>query len=404
MSTSFLYHAFGIRGYKHVSTSYDEGKVTFKIHQRKTDLCCPECGSREVVCKGTVTRSFRAVPIGLKPVFIVLAVQRVFCRACNALKQVQTGFADPRRSYTRQFERYVLELSKKMTIQDVAEHLKVSWDVIKDIQKRNLTRRFSRPKLRKLKQIAIDEICIGHGPQYLTVVLDLRSGAVVFVGDGKGAEALEPFWKRLKASRAQLQAVATDMSPAYISAVRDNLPGVALVFDHFHIVKLYNEKLSNLRRRLYREACSKGDKDVIKGTRWLLLKNPENLDEDRNELQRLEKALELNKPLATAYYMKEELRLLWSQPDKQKAYEFLIDWIYRAGSSGIDMLRRFAKTLATHLDGILAYYDHRISTGPLEGTNNKIKTMKRQAYGFRDTEFLKLKIMGIHTTRYALVG
>jgi transposase len=194
------------------------------------------------------------------------------------------------------------------------------------------------------------------------------------------------------------------MSPAYISAVRDNLPGVALVFDHFHIVKLYNEKLSNLRRRLYREACSKGDKDVIKGTRWLLLKNPENLDEDRNELQRLEKALELNKPLATAYYMKEELRLLWSQPDKQKAYEFLIDWIYRAGSSGIDMLRRFAKTLATHLDGILAYYDHRISTGPLEGTNNKIKTMKRQAYGFRDTEFLKLKIMGIHTTRYALVG
>ena len=404
MSTSLLYHAFGIRGYKHVNSSYGGSKVTFKIHQRKTDLCCPECGSREVVCKGTVTRSFRAVPIGLKPVFIVLAVQRVFCKACSALKQVQTGFADRRRSYTRQFERYALELSQKMTIQDVAAHLKVSWDVIKDIQKRNLTRRFSRPKLRKLEQIAVDEICIGHGQQYLTVVLDLRTGAVVFVGDGKGADALEPFWKRLKRCRAKLRAVAIDMSPAYIRAVRENLPGVTVVFDHFHIVKLFNEKLSNLRRQLYRQACSQGNKDVIKGTRWLLLKNPENLDESRNELQRLQKALELNKPLATAYYMKEDLRQLWSQPDKQKAYEFLIDWIYRAGSSGIDMLRRFAKTLATHLDGILAYYDYRISTGPLEGTNNKIKTMKRQAYGFRDIEFLKLKIMGIHATRYALVG
>jgi transposase len=404
MSTSLLYHAFGIRGYMYVNTSYDEGKVIFQIYKRKTDLCCPECGSRDVVRKGTVTRSFRAVPIGLKPVFIVLAVQRVLCRTCNTLKQIKTGFADWRRSYTRQLERYALELSRYMTIQDVAAHLKVSWDVIKDIQKRNLTRRFCRPKLRNLEQIAVDEICIGHGPQYLTVVLDLRTGAVVFVGDGKGADALEPFWKRLKGCRAKLRAVAIDMSPAYIRAVRENLPGVAVVFDHFHIVKLFNEKLSDLRRRLYRKACSQGDKDVIKGTRWLLLKNPENLDESRNELQRLQKALELNKPLAAAYYMKEDLRQLWSQPDKQKAYEFLIDWIYRAGSSGIDMLRRFAKTLATHLDGTLAYYDYRISTGPLEGTNNKIKTMKRQAYGFRDIEFLKLKIMGIHATRYALVG
>ena len=150
-----------------------------------------------------------------------------------------------------------------MTIQDVAKHLKVSWDVIKDIQKQNLSRRFGRPELRNLEQIAVDEICIGHGPQYLTVVLDLGTGAVVFVGDGKGAEALEPFWRRLKGLGAKLRAVAIDMSPAYIRAVRENLPGVAVVFDHFHIVKLFNQKLSNLRRRLYRKACSQGDKEVI---------------------------------------------------------------------------------------------------------------------------------------------
>ena len=123
-----------------------------------------------------------------------------------------------------------------------------------------------------------------------------------------------------------------------------------------------------------------------------------------NEKDRLEAALTLNKPLATAYYMKEDLRLVWKQEDRAKAETFLDDWIRRASVSRISMLKTFAKTLSVHKKGILAYYDFPISTGPLEGTNNKIKTMKRQTYGFRDTEFLKLKIFAIHRTKYALVG
>ena len=404
MSTSLLYHAFGVRGYQYVSSSYKVGKVTFRIAKRKQDLACPVCGSHRVIRKGTVKRWFHSVPIGSKPVNIVLAVQRVQCLVCDSLRQVKLGFADSRRTYTRQFERFALELSRHMTIKDVARHLNVSWDIIKDIQKRHLTRRFSRPKLKKLEQIAIDEICIGKGHRYLTIVMDLRTGAVVFVGDGKGADSLQPFWRRLKASRAQVKAVAIDMSPAYIRAVTDNLPQAHLVFDRFHIIKLFNEKLSKLRRELFHKLSSRQDKDIIKGTRWLLLKNPENLDESRSEPQRLEKALEINKPLAAAYYMKEDLRRLHIQDDKKKARAFLLDWIYRAGSSGVKMLRRFARTLAIHMEGILAYYDRPISTGPLEGTNNKIKTMKRQAYGFRDLEFFKLKIMGLHLTKYALVG
>jgi len=290
-----------------------------------------------------------------------------------------------------------------MTILDVARHLGVSWDVIKDIQKRNLKKRFSRPKLRKLKQIAIDEISIGRGHHYLTIVLDLVSGAVVFVGDGKGTEALEPFWKRVRKAKAKIKAVAIDMSPSYISAVWRHLPEAAIVFDHFHIIKLFNDGLSDLRRKLYHEA-EVMEKKVIKGTRWLLLKNSENLDEKRNEPRRLKEALEFNQPLATAYYMKEDLRQFWKQADKKTAENFLVDWVYRAGSSGISMLKKFARTLALHRTGILAYYDYPISTGPLEGTNNKIKTMKRQAYGFRDLEFFKLKIMAIHESKYALVG
>ena len=191
---------------------------------------------------------------------------------------------------------------------------------------------------------------------------------------------------------------------AYIAAVQKHLPKAALVFDRFHIVKLFNEKLSNLRRELHREASDLLQKKVLKGIRWLLLKNPENLDDNRNERQRLAEALRLNEPLATAYYMKEDLRQFWDQPDKATARRVLADWIARAMVSGIRMLQEFAKTLAAHRSGLLAYYDFPISTGALEGTNNKIKTMKRQAYGFRDIEFLKLKILAIHETKFALVG
>lgn len=254
MSTSFLYHGFSIRGYQYVSTDYKSGTVIFKIKHNPKKLTCSNCGSQKVNRQGHAVRQFRAVPIGAKPVWITLAIQRIFCLVCGLTRQVKIGFADPRRSYTKAFERYALELSKHMTIQDVSRHLGVSWDVIKDIQKRNLHKRFAKPRLHKLKQIAIDEISIGKGHRYLTIVLDLETGAVVFVGDGKGAEALEPFFKRLKYQRSKIEAVAIDMSPAYIAAVMENLPKAKIVFDHFHIIKLYNNYLSDFRRKLYHEA------------------------------------------------------------------------------------------------------------------------------------------------------
>jgi transposase len=403
MSTSLLYHAFDIRGYQYVNTKYQGGAVIFKIRQEHEELRCPVCGARKVIRRGQVQRRFRTKPIGKTPVWIALTVQRVFCLLCSSLRQVKVKFANERRSYTKAFARYALELSRHMTIKDVARHLNVSWDVIKDIQKRYLQKHFARPKLKKLKQIAIDEISIGKGHRYLTIVLDLNSGAVVYVGEGKGAEALERFWKILRRQKVRLEAVATDLSPAYISAVLTHIPKAVHVFDHFHLIKLYNDGLSDLRRKLYHEA-ELMQRQVLKGSRWLLLKNPENLDPNHREHERLASALELNQPLALAYYMKEHLRQIWMQPDKTTATQVLQDWVQRAFASGISMLIKFAKTVALYRMGILAYYDYHISTGPLEGTNNKIKTMKRQAYGFRDLEFFKLKILALHRTKYALVG
>jgi len=296
MSTSFLYHAFGIRGYRYVRTDYQDGQVIFTIEQEPETCRCSACGSRRVISRGQVERRFRSLPIGSRATFIDLAIPRVECLACGLVRQVKIAFADPRRSYTKAFERYALELSRRMTIRDVAVHLGVSWDVIKDIQKRDLSRRSAKPKLKHLRFIAIDEIAVAKGHRYLTVVMDLETGAVVFVGNGRGADALKPFWKRLRPSKAKIEAVAMDMSGAYQSAVMTHLPKAQIVFDHFHVIKLFNDKLSDLRRGLYREATDVLHKEVLKGTRWLLLKNPENLDEKKDEKRRLEEALALNQP------------------------------------------------------------------------------------------------------------
>jgi transposase len=404
MSTSLLYHAFGIRGYQYTRTDYQDGQTIFTIHQDPETCRCSACGSPQVRSRGRVERRFRTVPIGRRATLVVLPIPRVECQACGVVRQVKIPFADARRSYTSSFERYALELGRRMTIRDVAAHLGVSWDVIKDIQKRDLARRFAKPKLKHLRHLAIDEIAIAKGHRYLTVVLDLDSGAVVFVGDGKGAKALKPFWKRLRGSQAKIEAVAMDMAPAYREAVATHLPKATIVFDRFHIMKLFNEKLSDLRRALHREATDGMQKQVLKGTRWLLLKASENLDQEKDEKSRLDEALALNKSLAVAYYLKEDLRQFWEQPGKKFATLFLDGWLKRAEASGIKMLQQMAQTLAAHRSGLLAYYDVMITSGPLEGTNNKIKTMKRQAYGFRDREFFELKILAIHESKYELVG
>lgn len=404
MSTSLLYHAFGVRGYIYKATEYREGRILFRVRHNHKRLRCPECNSRRVVRRGCVEREFRSVPIGGKPVVIRLGVQRVLCLQCGVLRQVHLGFAEARRCYTRSFERYVLALSQRMTILDVSRHLGVSWDIVKEIQKRYLTRRFSRPRLKDVRYLAIDEIAIRKGHKYLTVVLDMESGAVVFVGDGKGAESLLPFWRRLRRSRAQVKAVAVDLSPAYTSAILAHLPEAVIVYDHFHVIKLFNDALSNLRREIQRQAQTKEGKQAVKGIRWLLLKRSENLDETKNERQRLETALELNAPLAAGYYLKEDLGQLWKQPNKGIANRFLDGWIERALAANIPLITTFTRTLKRHRQGILAYYDYRITTGPLEGVNNKIKTLKRQAYGYRDIAFFKLRILGLHESKYALVG
>jgi transposase len=390
----------GIRGYTFVRQQIVSGGVEFYISLADAKLSCPCCHSTNVWKKGDKERRFRSLPFGRKTVTIVLEVPRVYCHDCGVTRQIHITFAKEHKRYTRFFERYVLDLLQSMTVQDVARHLGLSWNTVRDIEKEALQRDFAKPSLKDVTHIAIDEIAIGKGHKYLTIVMDLHSGRVIFVGDGKGADALIPFWKRLKKSRTKIVAVCSDMSTAYISAIRAHLPDAIHVFDRFHIVKLFNEKMTALRRRLYGEAKDKTEKDALKGIRFDLLKR----EPDEKATERLENALALHADLAVAYTLKEQMYELWEQDDEEDAFKFLCEWIEDAQWSQIPEMIAFAKILRKYNREILNYYDVEITSGPLEGLNNKIKTMKRQAYGFRDKEYCKLKILAIHKARYALLG
>ena len=190
-----------------------------------------------------------------------------------------------------------------------------------------------------------------------------------------------------------------------------HLPQAKLVFDPAvertgHVIKLMNEKLTALRRDLYRELKDHLHRDVLKGIRWLLLKNPENLAKtDRiDELARLQEALKLNEPLAIAYYLKEELRQFWKQSSKRAAEQFSEDWCRRADATSTRQLHTISKTLKAHRTGLLNWYDEPISTGPLEGINNKIGALQRRAYGYRNYEHLKQRLLTLHHTKFSLVG
>lgn len=260
---------------------------------------------------------------------------------------------------------------------------------------------------RKVRYIAIDEFAVQKGHQYMTVVMDLETKRALYVKKGKNGASLTQFWKQIRKQRVKLKAVAIDMSAAYIKSVTDNVGFDKIVLDWFHIKKKVNFEIDELRREMYKEEERLGVRKVMKGYRWLLLKNSENLKVEKNEKEKLEKVLKMNKPLATMYYMKEELTTMWWQGGKSNSEKYLKDWVYRAINSGIKQLVKVGNMIGSFKTAILRWFDFDISlsTGPLEGFNNKIKVLKRKAYGYRDIDYFGLKIFDLHNYRlkYALM-
>ena len=289
-----------------------------------------------------------------------------------------------------------------MTILDVAELTGLCWDTVKKLVKERLAKDYAHIRLKELQRLAIDEIYLGRKQKYLTLVIDQESGRIIWVGRGRAGEALSGFWRRLQASGAKIEAVAMDMSQAYARTVTRHLPEALIVFDRFHVMQLMNEKLDDLRRQLVREAESEDAKVAIKGTRWLLLYRRDNLPQSK--ARELEKALERNRPLATAYLLKEELALAWEQGSWEAMAEFCGAWCQKAIASGIDQLISMAQSLTDHAEGLLGYTVTLMTNGRMEGINRKIKTMLRQFYGLRDDDFLRLKLYALHESKHKLVG
>ena len=405
MSTSLVYHAFGGKAYRYLRSEYVDGAVHLHVEKKESYRCCAACRSRVVISDGNETSTVKTLPIGRKAVFLVLHLKVLVCRKCGARRNESREVADPRKSYTRAFARFALDLLREMTMYAASVFLGVGWDLVKEILRTNLERRAERRSFRKVRRIAIDEFALRKGHNYMTVVLDLDTGHVLFVAEGRDKKCLEPFFRRLRYARAKLEAVAIDMSDAYINAVRDYWKKpVAVVHDHYHLIANMNRAIDFVRREEQNRHEREG-KAVIKGARYLLLYGRETLAKRKPErLAELDELLAANETLNRAYLLKESLRLLWSHGTKQAARDFVETWVADARAVGNKHMSVFADTLEKHADSVLAWYDHPITTGPLEGLNNKIKVLKRKAYGYRDAAFFALRLLFIHESKMELAG
>lgn len=253
MSNSLLFHTQGIRGFDHLKWDWSGGQVTASIIRRKNGFSCSRCRSSNVTATPVSRRTVRAMPLGNKPFDLDVRMHRLKCHDCGAYLMESLPFiSSPRMHITRTLERTLVELRAEMSISAVASYFKLDWKTAKEAEKRHLQRKYRTIRLADVQIIGIDEIHIGRS-RYKTIVRDLQSGAVLHVGDGRGAEALKRFQRRLASSSAQIETVAMDMAAGYAAWVRDCLPDATVVYDHFHLIKLMNDKVDAVRRRTVAE-------------------------------------------------------------------------------------------------------------------------------------------------------
>ena len=399
MSTRLLYHTHGGKDLHYCRFETEGGIDFYYATVLPNYIKCPTCGNKDVIKKGIRRRIFSSVPTGHRANKIIVDINRVYCSKCNKIAQVKLIFADKMKSYTKRLEQAILIDSDRMCIRDLANRYKLNYDSCYKIIINNLKERYSSIDLTGITKLAIDEILFKHGHKYVTIVINYDNGKIIYAELGKHAGALKNFYEQLTPEGcAKIEAVSMDMSQAYISSVEKNLPNAKIIFDHFHVIKLLNTHLSNLRTELAHQLSKEGKKYLF-GIRWLLLKNRDNLLDERNERERLDKALDDNKPLSTGYYLKEAIRQIWLQPDKISAKKVIDDWIISSKASNINQLEKMGETLKKYEYGILNWYDYKITSGQMEGINNKIKVLMRNSYGIRNFEVFKLHLFALHESR-----
>lgn len=365
---------------------------------------------REMICDGCGHVAHRVhecnerwvsdLPILDAATHLLVWRRRVWCNHCGGPKLERLSWLGRNRRTTRRLEESVARLCEMLPVGHVAEFYGLHWDTVKAIDKNSLQDRLGPVDLSGVTAIGMDEFAIHKGHRYATVVVDLLRKRVLWVGQGRSRESIRPFFELLgEEGRKRLQAVAMDMNGAYEEEVRHQCPQAEVVFDLFHVVAKYGREVLDRVRldEAKRVGEDKEARKVIKSSKWLLLRNRENLKRPEDHV-RLDELLEANQALMMAYVLKDALKQLWTFRDAAQARTSWEQWCAQAMESGIEPLILFAKRLQPYLEGILAHCRWPFHTSLLEGINNKIKVIKRMAYGFRDEEYFFLKI------RYAFPG
>jgi transposase len=353
---------------------------------------CSACGCRLGRVHARATRWVRDLKLAEHEVLLEVPHRRCYCRTCQRTRAEALDFVARFARVTTRLARFVAELCKVLSVTDVARHLRLDWKLVKRCDRAALEAEFGETKTGGLRLLAVDEIAIKKGHRYMTVVLDYETGRVVWLGEGRKTETLAGFFKHMTAQeRAQVEAVAMDMWRPFEQAVRENLPNARIIYDLFHVVATYSrEVLDPVRTAAYRQAADSEERRFIKGSRFVLYKNEENLTPAQRP--RLHDLLRVNEDIATAYLLKDALKEIWRTRRPWAARRALRRWCELATESGLKPLIRFADKLLRHARGIIAHAVYPIHTSRLEGINNRIKVLKRVAYGFHDPVYFSLKV------------
>jgi transposase len=364
--------------------------VIYMKPDKRFSPICHQCGSIAHRVHSQDSRTIRDLAMAATAVRIFLWFRKVFCPQCGHYVVEDLEFVRPYQRVTLRLARYIYELCKVMTVTEVATHLGLDWKTVKNIDKAFLEEEYGETDYDGLRILAVDEIATRKGHHYMTVVLDYETGRVIWMAEGRGSDTLKAFFDGMTPEQVKgLEAVAMDMWDPYIKAVQEAAPHVKIVFDLFHVVASFSRVIDKVRMDEYRKA-SKENQDVFKGAKYLLLKNRPRLK--RSEKAHLAELLRINENLTILMILKEKLKTIWKYKRRGWARKALGVWCSIAGLVENPEVDRFIGRLHKYDYGILNHCEYQIHTSRLEGVNNKIKVIKRKAYGFHDGRYFMLKV------------
>ncbi len=366
-------------------------RILIELIREPGPMVCSGCGRAYNQYHDWEERSVLDVPVLDAETELLIQRFRVACPSCGP-KVEHLPWLDKYARVTNRLAASVARLCRVLPVKHVAEFYGLGWDAVKRIDKAWLKATLPEPDLTALEFLAMDEFAVKRGHRYATIFVEPHRKEVLWVCRGRSREDIRPFFEKVGAAGCrQIKAVAMDMSAAYEAEVKFQCPGADIVYDFFHVVAKYGrEVIDKVRTAEASRHVNRRDRQVIKGSRWLLLRNGVNLK--RRDRVRLRELLAVNRRLATVYVLKDDLKTLWDYRSPNWAMRFFREWYARAIRSRIEPLKRFARQLHEKIDGVLAHCEYPLHTSLLEGMNNKIKVIKRQAYGYRDEEYFFLKI------------